>query len=294
MKKTLTHLAVAALILPATSSRSQSSTTALLDGPATASDSDPSNSAKSLRLAAPTVEEDRTWFEPDLLWFKTKLWSALGKSDEEIREMLGMKGLTETGLTTHKNYKLYKKIRDSRLLDGWSSKGRMAHDVWEELQLHKVSPELLEHSEDFKLYKQYLMIEDDSIWKRMDDDGVKKWDEREGKEELNAKVEIWKLAKRKPWYVQSRLNLHQNRRECMGQPNFDFYRRYLDETHHFLSTYYNNLETQLREAKEANEKRIAALTQRKRQTLRTWPAQSASGTLSLTKQKQKRDFYGLP
>ena len=280
MKRTLTYLAVVALLLPATSSRPQSSTTALLDVPATASDNDPSNSAKSQRLAAPMVEEDRTWFEPAVSWIKTTLWIALGKSEEEVKEMLGMKGLTETGFTTSKNYKQFENFqnaRESQLLDVWSSQKKLAHDVWEELKLQEAPPGGLEHSANFKLYERYLKIEDDNIWERMNDEDVKKWDEREGEEELNAKTEIWKSADRPPWYVKSRLNLHQGRNACRNQPNFVYFRRYLDETDNFLSKYYLGLEE-----KEATEKRIAALAQHKKhEMLRTWsvPRQRASGTL---------------
>ncbi|EEY62159.1 secreted RxLR effector peptide protein, putative [Phytophthora infestans T30-4] len=195
-----------------------------------------STPVESRRTESPLVRsvsatEERNIFsqtaEAVAKWGTTTALLNLGKTDDEVKKILGLEKLSGEALKAHSNYHLLDdfitKLRD-RKVTGWLHKDTTTDEVWKTLQLDdlfaKLDAKEFRHSDELKTYVQYVKKLDDDIWnyKRASFEP-----DSSSPLELAVKIHIWAKAKRPSWHV---LEMMGNN-ALKGSKNRKFYREYL-------------------------------------------------------------------
>ncbi|CAI5723894.1 unnamed protein product [Hyaloperonospora brassicae] len=228
-------LLVIAFTLRVLSSQFQMSMAATVNASAPTSDNHQSNKAKSsLRVADPAADEDRSLLTSAVSWLDKNMWLAVGKTDDEVKELLGLKGLTGTELVTASGFKIFEGFQHARKeieLKKWLSEHKTAHIVWMLLKPKKMPLDEFMRSDDYGRYLRYARMEDDAIyqrfWKSEEDVVV---DPDELPVELNARVDMWAESKR-PWiFVKRRLGIKDSIfiNTILSHPKFEYYLAWLE------------------------------------------------------------------
>ncbi|KAG7394164.1 hypothetical protein PHYBOEH_005583 [Phytophthora boehmeriae] len=146
---------------------------------------------------------------------KTSWWASIEKSDDAIKQKLGLTGLSGSKLTSHPNYKVYLQFRYkaegkmmSRMLDNEVSPSV----YWSELGLTtgvltKAQFTNLKSTDEFKSYMRYAEKYDDAIYHNKNSLFEPPIHMGGHHAELSAKAEMWAHAKRPRWYVKEMLGL---------------------------------------------------------------------------------------
>ncbi|KAI9911015.1 hypothetical protein PsorP6_010238 [Peronosclerospora sorghi] len=145
-----------------------------------------------------------------LSMLQNSFWLATGKSLDEVKEGLGLKGLIGDALTSAPNYETFRAFAlakeeqelQSKLLADVSS-----HTVWVKKKLNLLAPEALRSSDEFKAYVRYATMEDDKLFTLWKQDVWVQMDKHVEPLEVEEKVKIWIDRDRPLQYVQHMLNL---------------------------------------------------------------------------------------
>ncbi|KAG7380455.1 hypothetical protein PHYBOEH_011443 [Phytophthora boehmeriae] len=151
---------------------------------------------------------------------KRRYWLEFGKSDDYVKERLGMKGLTGQKLKDHANYKHFKwyKIRkDGDMLNGWLRQHPPlpTFDAWtklglEKMVLQKMPLKEIVKTDEYATYEQYVKGFDRFIIRTLGPfDTPKNQIPRSATAtEMTAKADIWGRTQMKDEYVLYALGLH--------------------------------------------------------------------------------------
>ncbi|KAL4128755.1 hypothetical protein PRIC2_007737 [Phytophthora ramorum] len=167
---------------------------------------------RGAETGSPDVEERGV--DALVKWAKVKYWAQVGKSDEYVKQSLGLERLTGNALTASPAFKYYqeylRKTGGPKLIK-WlhhEENGRPTHEVWKRLGLEDMPAAEREGSQEFKTYVRYATMYDDQLHQRLDS----------GAEpmvivgsmypdEMIEKIGIWAKKKRSNSYVKRMLGL---------------------------------------------------------------------------------------
>lgn len=160
-------------------------------------------------------------------WGSITLWLNAGKTDDQVKQILGLEKLSGQALKTHPNYNLLDefvtKARE-RQVDKWLNKDTSTDEVWHILGLDKLGKELtnnqLKESDALKTYIRYATKLDDEIWKHK---RAPFEPEISSPEELAVKIHIWVKAERPQWYVFEMMG----KNAINGNVNHHYYEEFL-------------------------------------------------------------------
>ncbi|ETM03361.1 hypothetical protein F442_00460 [Phytophthora nicotianae P10297] len=186
-------------------------------------------STRSLRVAKSTDNEERG-IQDLTKALKTTFWLETGKSDDYVRNVLGLKNLSGDKLKTAPNYVYYEHFLhalEGRKLQSWLAKGKTTKSVWAEYKLDDIRAAQLKDNDGFKTYLRYAIMEDNHFYKQRIMEQPVKVDYSGTPAELSAKVDMWFTLNRPTWYVKKMLNL--DRRSIntfLKSPNYLHYERF--------------------------------------------------------------------
>ncbi|KAG7379998.1 hypothetical protein PHYPSEUDO_007871 [Phytophthora pseudosyringae] len=182
-------------------------------------------------LRVTTTTEERDVFsqmaEEVSKWVTTTTLLNLGKTDDEVKKILGLEKLSGQTLKTHPKFQVFEefvsKFRE-RKVNELLNKDTTTDEVWRLLNLDDLSKKLttdqLKETDALKFYVQYVNKLDDDIakFKRADFEP-----DNSSPQELAVKIHIWAKAKRPPDYVLEIMG----KNALKGSENHKYYKEYL-------------------------------------------------------------------
>ncbi|KAG6584771.1 RxLR effector protein [Phytophthora cinnamomi] len=160
------------------------------------------------------------------MWAQVKVWSATGQSEDYVKAALGLKGLKESALKTHPNYKYLEKFRykaEGRMLDVWFEDGYSTQSIWEYYKLENIPEAQLATNAGFKIYYRYAKMYDSAIFNHKNSIFEPPIYYGGTPRELNVKVRIWAEKHRPRWYVEEMLEI-----DSATRKNNPYFQKFLE------------------------------------------------------------------
>ncbi|KAG6616557.1 putative secreted RxLR effector protein [Phytophthora cinnamomi] len=142
---------------------------------------------------------------------KTSYWAKVGRTNAQVREKLGLVGLTGKALAEHPNYGAYSSFlykQEGEKLNRWLSDNKQTEDVWKSLRLDQMTAKQREVSDALRIYKRYALKFDnkvdhnlDSLFERAVSVG------KNSDDEMAVKIRLWVDKGRTPYFVRRVLGL---------------------------------------------------------------------------------------
>nr|QMU24833.1 PaRXLR9 [Phytophthora agathidicida] len=165
--------------------------------------------------------------------YNVSKWAAKGKSEDYVKEKLGMTGLQGERLKSHPKYKYFESFviqEEAHRLNRWLAQNVTPYDAWLKLGFARADDlAAIKDTNDFRIYKRYVTEFDNRALHNFVAAGIPvPVSSGASNIEMIARATVLGIDKRSKFYAKMALGLDKlTEAEMVGHSNFVYYKYYL-------------------------------------------------------------------